>query len=200
MTEFQEISLLYTAGLRGDLDLLPRLYTFLKTLRGEFNPAYVIDLGESCAVEIWHCEVTEGRSMLIALDGMGYTAANTDHLTPDSRAKLTDQVALGLVNADHPHVAGDCLFALHPTSGDGHLCIVLKPGEMTRLAGRTLDLEAVEAGQVGIVRLTTGDVPQVLSSEVRLMPSGTAPDPTIAGVVDFVISEARYYQRRAKDS
>src|SRR5262245_40772445 len=118
MTEPYEISLLYTAGLRGDLELLPRLYTFLKTLRGEFNSIYLVDLGETCAPEVWHCEVTEGRSMLIALDGMGYTAANAAHLTPDSRAKLTDQMALGLVDADHPHVVGDCLFALHPTPGD----------------------------------------------------------------------------------
>ncbi len=90
------LSILYTANIRGDLALLPRLYTFLKSLQADlrqFAPedesevmlcavqprpvqTLLLDLGDSCAPDVWHCAATGGRSTLIALDAMGYHAAN----------------------------------------------------------------------------------------------------------------------------
>jgi hypothetical protein len=192
-------NLLYTANLRGDLELLPKMYTFIKALRAELAPTVLVDLGNSCAEDVWHCEATDGRSMLIAFDSMGYTAANAAHLSIESRAKLTEQTALALVDGEHHHAERDLLFALHPTPGDGHLCVVLTPAETTRLDGYTLYLQAVNAGEIGVVHLKIGESPALLSAEIRLLPSGTAPAATIAGVVDFIIGEARYYHKRKSE-
>ena len=117
------LSILYTAGIRGDLDTLPRLFTFIKELRRDitrFRPedeevmlcavqppevrTLLLDLGDSCAPDVWHCAATDGRSTLIALDAMGYTAANVSgQITPASRAKLDENLlAMALVDDEHP--------------------------------------------------------------------------------------------------
>lgn len=193
-------TLLYTANLRGDLALLPKLYTFLKLLTDEFNPVYIVDLGESCSPNVWHCDATDARSMLIAFDGMGYTAANATELTLESRQKLSEPMTMGLVDEQHPCVVADLLFALSPMQGDGHLCVILSPAEVTRLEGRTLSLQRVAAGQVGIVRVLMEDAPKLLSADIRQMPPDTPPTTVIAGVVDFIVSEARYYQKRKSEN
>ena len=98
--------LLYTANIRGDLNLLPRLYTFIRVLQRDQTDAIydvLVDLGQSCAPDMWHCDVTQGRSTLLVLDAMGYDAANVaDSLTPENREKFAEQVAVNLVDAKHP--------------------------------------------------------------------------------------------------
>jgi hypothetical protein len=195
--EDQTITLLYTANLKGDLYSLPKLYTYLRVLRGEFHPVYLLDLGASCSAESWHCDITEGRSMLIALDGMGYTAANAAHLSRDSREKLLEQTTMALVDETHPHVEAALRFAITPVDDDSSLCILLTPYEQTVVKDNHLYLQTVEAGQVGIVTLKNGEL---FSTETRIVPSDTAPDGTIAGVVDFILAEARYYQRRKREN
>lgn len=193
----REFTLLYTASLSGQLELLPRLYTFIKTLRSELQPAWMLDLGQSCAADVWHCDETEGRSMLVALDGMGYTAANASHLTEGSLERLRPQLVMALVDAAHPHVEGSFLFSVAPQQGDGHLCVVMTPDSITTLNGDVLRLQSVVSGQIGVARLAPGSSGfMLLSSETRILPAGTAPDATIAGVVDFVVAEARYYGKR----
>lgn len=205
-TPMTEITLLYTANMRGDIALLPRLYTFIKRLRMiDSRMSALIDLGDVCAPDVWHCEATGGRSMLVAMDAMGYTALNAEQLSAENRAKLDGQVMSALIDAEHTHVQGDMLFALEPTEGDGHLCIVMRPDASNTLQagsfktpGRTLHIAGIRAGQVGIVRLSvnSGETPLLRAFEMRQMPPDTPPDPTITGVVDFVLNEARYYQRK----
>jgi hypothetical protein len=195
-----EFTLLYTASLNGQIEVLPRLYTFLKTLRSEFQPAYTIDLGDTCAPDIWHCAETNGRSMLVGLDAMGYTAANTSGLSRQAQERLRDQVMMALVNDAHSHVEGDFLFSLTPTHGDGHLCVLMQPDITTSLEGDILRLQAVTSAEIGVARLAfTSHSVQLLSIETRLLPPGTAPDATITGIVDFVLAEASYYQKRKSD-
>ena len=71
----------------------------------------------------------------------------------------------------------------------------MTPTESTHLADNTLYLAAVEHGQVGVV-LWEGDN---VTFEVQTMPAKTPADATIAGAVDFVEAEARYYQKRHED-
>lgn len=192
-----ERTLLYTASLNGQIELLPRLYTFLRTLRSEFQPALVIDLGDACAADVWHCADTDGRSMLIVLDGMGYTAANARALDAEDQERVRGQSVMALVDAEHPHIEQDCLFALTPTQGDGHLCVLMQPDAITSLDGNVLRLQAVSGAEIGVARVAMSpDGSSLLSAETRLLPAGTAPDATIAGVVDFVLAEARYYGKR----
>lgn len=200
-----ELTLLYTHNLRGNIELLPRLHTFIRRLRGD-NPRKtpLIDLGDSCAPGVWHCNATGGRSMLVALDGMGYTALHAGTTSPENRDKLRDHLMSTLIDDESVYFEGDLLFALHPTEGDGHLCVVMTAGSATlqfgsfESPGRALYLAGLRTGQVGVVQLEVaeGQTPMLRAFVVRDVPADTPPDPTIAGVVDFVLDEARYYQRR----
>jgi hypothetical protein len=206
------LSIFYTNYIRGNLDLLPRLYTFIKALRGrgdlaaagrpyeiEVNRFLLLDLGNSCSPEVWHCVVTSGRSTLIVMDAMGYHAARVS-LDADSRDKLRDNL-LGLTLVDDEHPWQD--EAIFITSGFGRggsqtvpyaLQIVLFPAAETRLDGLTLSLAGVNAGQVGMAMVS--DKPTLLTHTIYDMPSDTLPDPTITATIDFVLNEARLLQRK----
>jgi hypothetical protein len=214
------LSILYTANIRGDLDLIPRLYTFLKELRRDmtrFRPededvmlcvvqppetrTLLLDMGNSCASDVWHCAATDGRSALIALDAMGYNAANVPNLSAESRSKLEENLlGMALVDAEHPWQDAGVL-----ATGDAHsdlmtstpynLSVVLSPADATHLNNRILRLTAVNAGQVGTAYISSVDTTPVLSAHAIFdLPPNTPPDPTIAGAVDFIIREARRYQ------
>jgi hypothetical protein len=67
------ITVLYTVGLRGELRILPYLFTLIKAeLAAPPGPVVLVDLGESCRQDWPICRATEGRATLVALDGMGY--------------------------------------------------------------------------------------------------------------------------------
>ncbi len=67
------LTLLYTANLRGDVALLPRLFSLIRReQRAADAPALLIDLGDTCAVESWLCRATMGRAPVLVLDSMGY--------------------------------------------------------------------------------------------------------------------------------
>jgi hypothetical protein len=190
----QAITVLYTHNLRGDLDLLPRLFTFIQKLRtGISGKSVLVDLGASCAPEVWPCAITGGRSTLLALDAMGYDTANvTGVLSAESREKLAGQIMIALVDEEHSHVRDDVLFTVMPED-DGELFqIILAPAETTTLEGRTLRLAGIKGGQVGMAKIEGGSV----QYEVHAVPPNTPPDATIAGVVDFIRSEARYYGKK----
>ncbi|NWF71172.1 MAG: hypothetical protein HXY40_18980 [Chloroflexi bacterium] len=197
----KETLILYSGGLRGQLSLCPPLYTFLKTLRAEFGVAQahderrtlLVDVGEACATEVWHCAATGGRSTLIVLDAMGYHAANVaGYLTAEARAQLDGVVKLALVDAQ-PVVQDDLCFARDAHTHDG-LTVVLTPASVTEIHEQSLRLARAGAGQVGVAHLSkTG---ALVAAKVLALPPRTPPDATIAGVVDFVESEARYFRKK----
>jgi hypothetical protein len=222
------LSIFYTANIRGDLALLPPLYTFLKSLREDlarFSPedeaevmicavqppparTLLLDLGDSCAADVWHCTATAGRSTLIALDAMGYHAANVSGLlSPESRAKLAENaLGMALVDAEHPReLEGVILSTISPNvrqsadtlAGLSKLHISLTADTTTRLVGHVLYLAQVEAGQIGTAYIGgTDSAPQLLADAVFDLPANTPPDPTISGTVDFVTNEARFFAKR----
>lgn len=222
--------ILYTQNIRGNFDLLPRLFTFLQGLKKSeiarnilmtqhldiddkfqavTRPRFLLlDLGNACAPEVWHCAVTGGRSALIVLDAMGYHAAHVSgFLAPESREKLADNLMqLALVDTDHDweHEGIWVMGKDNPdrkgnlTDRPYNLRIILNPHTATELNGNTLRLAAVEAGQVGTAHLHIADSGVALLSRYPLatIPPNTPPDPTIAGTVDFVLGEARYFQQK----
>ena len=223
------LTILYTANIQGDLALLPPLYTFLKSLVHDlvrFAPededdvmvcavqpppiqTLLLDLGGSCAPDVWHCTATGGRSTLIALDAMGYHAANvSDILNEEGRGKLADNpMGVALVDERHPHQDGGIRFSSIPDSAtpfdqfergvvNYDLQIVLAPAESTHLAGKTLYLAEVEKGHVGTAHISMGAYPHLLANAVFDLPANTPPDPTIAGTVDFITNEARLFARK----
>ncbi len=210
------LTLIYTAGLRGNLDLLPKLYTFLRRLRATefededdvmvcaFQPkqerrTLLIDLGESCDPEVWHCRVTGGRSTLTVLDAMGYDAANVaDVLTSDDRARLQPIVRLSLVDADHAYEV-DGVRISHVPNRDVQrgVQLILQPGSSPRFEGNAFYPLRMKQGDVGVVQLSFVDGrPTLASASVFPLPSLTPPDPTIAATVDFVLDEARVLQKK----
>jgi hypothetical protein len=205
-TKLKRLTILYTTNLNGDLQLLPRLYSYLQTLKAEQeNPVLLLDLGNSCAADVWHCAVTGGRSTLVVLDGMGYHAANvSDYLEASQRDKLRTSLTTGMVDEQHswryhiPPVRDETVIVAGTESPALTLCIVAAIAPETMINSRTLWLQAVEKGQVGLLEV---DVPtlKILSSEIRDMPKGLKPDATITAAVEFVEDEARFLQKRTND-
>ncbi len=211
------MTILYTYGLRGDLDVLPRLYSFLRQLQAHYREEVVqvcsldpaqapgrvllLDLGESCAAEVWHCEVSGGRSTLVVLDGMGYDVTRVEDAAA-KRAKLGDSVRIALVDGENPHFIEDVVITAGNELGGFQsrpygLQIILAPADETRLDGSVLRLAAIRGGQVGAAQLTQIVGRWSLAThEIHDLPRRVLPDPTIAASVEFVISEARYAQQR----
>jgi len=216
----KSLNILYTANIRGDLELLPRLYTLIRQLKAQpivdedevmlcaIEPlarrTLLLDLGNSCEPDVWHCAETEGRSTILVLDAMGYHAANVSGiLTAESRAKLAANfLKLALVDEGHPWQDKNIFVTAH---ADGiadraqDLRIILSPQSTTRLERHTLYLSAVNAGQVGMVQIGSRDGNGSLAiqaQEIFTMSANTLPDPTIAATVEYVLNEARYHQKR----
>jgi len=195
--------ILYTYGLRGDFALLPRLHTFIMQLKAEHNSqALVLDLGASCDEAVWHCAATKGRSTLLVLDGMGYHAVNVSGIVSSAdRDRLASSVTTGMVTERHgwryfvpPMRDGDIVVAGTPTPAL-KLCIVARPAEQNQLSERTLFLQAVEKGQVGMVKVDMNAM-KITESAVFEMPKGLKPDATIAASIELVEDEARQAQKR----
>lgn len=211
------ITVLYTANLRGNLELLPRLQTFIRQLKAQpidegddvlicaVQPVptrtILLDLGNACAPESWHCVATGGRSMLIGLDAMGYHAANVEGLlTTESRERLkANLLGLALVDADHDQIENDIVLTCRGGSKtlSNSLVILMTPAETTHLDNHLLRLKNVEVGQVGSVQLQrVAGEPRLVGHGVHDLPTTTPPDATIAGAVDFILSEAHQFQKK----
>jgi len=211
------IVVLYTANLRGDLDLLPRLHTFIRQLKNQtadvendvticmvepvLYRTLLLDLGNSCAAGVWHCDVTGGRSTLVVLDAMGYHAASVSGiLTAQARARL--EISVALIDHAHTWQEDDVLITNGSRRGEPPVRpygahIVLSPAAATRVEGNTIYLAGVNAGQVGMAQVASvGGRLELTAHEVFDLPPRTPPDPTIAATVEFVLSEAQQYQRK----
>lgn len=196
------MTILYTANLRGDLDLLPRLHTFIQAQRGPADATMLLDLGGSCDPAVWHCDVTGGRSVLLVLDAMGYDAANVaGTLTGASRARLQANM-LGMQTLDTGEIVTrkGCVLSVAATLPERpahHLHVCVSPAPVTTLADNTLRLAAVAAGQIGRVQVAPASgngTWSLLATAILDLSPRTPPAPSIAATVDFVISEARYVQ------
>jgi hypothetical protein len=217
------LTVVYTHRLRGDLALLPRLYSFIRQLRAHYseeavtlcpldpapaNPTgkiLLLDLGESCAPDLWHCAVTGGRSTLVVLDSMGYDAANvTGFFAPESREKMGDMLRIALVDDEHRYETDDLVIAIEHRRGvplnvptQNRITVILDSSDITRFEHNILSLAGIEGGQIGVARICTKKIPYELEEHTIFdLPRQMQPDPTIAGIVDFVISEARHTQKR----
>jgi len=199
------LTIFYTYNLRGNLRRLPKLHTYLQQQKREYDhQALLIDLGGSCAPDVWHCEATEGRSTLIVLDAMGYHAANViGILEENQRDSLRGNLSMGLIDERRswryevpPVQDADIVVATVPIPAL-KLCIVAAPAQRTQLENRLLSLSMPEGNEVGLVQLNL-DSQQILRAETLPPPGNLRPDPTISATVDFVEEEARFYQQKKR--
>ena len=209
-----QLSILYTYNLRGDLDRLPRLHTFLRTLRAQVQrfeddaavdvcaltppvrQVLLVDIGSSCSADVWHCAVTGGRSTVIVLDAMGYDAVHVSGArAPGARERLTDAVQLALVDAGGGLTLPELCVTAAPLADKHSLQLVLQPRDEAVLAGNLLYPARIAGDEVGVLHIASG-TPRLSAFHRFTLPASTPPDPTIAGTVDFVLSEARYLQKK----
>lgn len=205
MTEPEIVSLLFTQNLQGDLRFLPRLARVLMHLRIEDRRSYTVDLGNSCTPGVWHCEATDGRSMLIALDGLNYNAANADGLAEHARSHLSRSlVSLKAVSAGHADwIERVALVTAAPDAAipGAEMTLIVKPSLEARVTGSVIEFPAVERYRIGRLRVRVDSVPcELVSVEMFDVPPTTPPDPVISGMIDFIEGEARHYQKRKSQS
>jgi hypothetical protein len=188
------LTILYTGGLRGDLELLPRLFTFIRQLKAaETGRILLIDAGEACIPIVWHCDGTGGRSMLVALDSMGYDAVYAQ-LSEADRAKLSSRAKVAVVDQAHPaHFDGISVSARRDPNA--RLTVLLPMGVKTILEGDVLRLARLEAGEVGRIRLSAAqpDSSFQLTSEVLTLQPQTPPDSTISSMIHLIKAEAQLF-------
>jgi hypothetical protein len=220
------LTLLYTAALAGQLELLPRLFTRIEQERAAIGGnVLLVDLGESCRAGAWICEATQGRGMLVAMDAMGYDAF---HIGPRdalyTQPELVERIRQIILT---PLAAGPWMAPI-------------SRGKLKLLLVNALNMTAIATAQDAqvdlIVGLRLGDSAQVEASwrdphrlllldggltesgpvlgrlDIVLMPESPyigimnqttlalshdlIPNPTITGVVEFVQSEAHYAERK----
>ena len=197
----KQLSILYTQNIGGDLAMLPRLYRFLQSLKQQYPQVLILDLGDSCSPDVWHCAATKGRSSLMVLDAMGYHAANASALEDEAREILKSNATMGLVTARQawryhiPPIQDDDILVAGVEIPALKLCIVAAPSAENRLQNRMLHLKAVNKGEVGLVKVDMEGM-SIEEAAILAMPSGLLPEATISAAVELVEEEARYAQRR----
>ena len=178
------IELLITANSLGDMAYFPRLYTAIKSYRQQLGATLLIDTGAAWSSAAWLCVATENRAPYIILDAMGYTAAFADGLGVAQYEKVQSLLQMQLIPPTDTRSLPIQDSALTVRAGavqvsieDDILVLPLPP-------------------QYSLLHLTIALNPlRLVDSNVIGISPTTLPDPTIAGAVDFVADEARYYQK-----
>jgi hypothetical protein len=183
---------------------MARLYSLIEALRARCGSALLLDLGGHCRADVWHCAVTEGRSALLALDGMGYHAANAADLTEAARQKLLGLITMGLVSEQRawryhvpPVVDEGIVVSLAPVPAL-RLNIVLSPSDQTCLVDSTLRLGRVPPWTVGAAQVDLRRSPRVTHVDVHPLTDAYPPDPTISAVVELILEEAEGLRQRRR--
>lgn len=182
---------------------LPRIYTALQRIeQAQGIKALRLNLGTACTPAIWHCEATQGRSMPMAFDVMGYHAVGVMGMAESSRFRLKGVVTLGLVDARHTwryQAAGvtdeTILVASEPTPAM-RLCIVLHPADEIRLADGILSLTPPPSNHAGYVHIDLTAQPKLIRRAEFPLDMQARPDPTITAALELIEEEARSFGRR----
>lgn len=223
MEQGTPITLLYTAALEGQLALLPRLFTCLRQERvSASGPVLLVDLGRSCVPGAWLCDSTGGRGMLVAMDAMGYDAF---HIGPLDmlymQPAMVNQLRQIILT---PLAAGPWIATVHraeltftfanaaqlpsTNTDSSDLLIGLRLSDRRQVEAiwqqsrrvLLLDGGAVETspllGRLDAELLPTPPYIRMLDHRFLTLSGEELPDPTIAGVIEFVESEARYAERK----
>ena len=162
----QDLNFLYTSHLRGDLDLLPRLYTFLAGLqRRRAGRTLKVDAGYACDVSAWHCAQTGGRSALLVLDA-------TSNVPLTAKAPLALGIMAGIVLIASLRIAPVAIAAIC-----GVLVMVTTGCLKWRHATRSLDssmiLLTVASLALSLALVTTGGaafIAQVAAAVAKALP------------------------------
>jgi hypothetical protein len=217
-----QVSLFYTVALKGDMALLPRLFTFLNRERSAVQGiSLLVDMGCACAPEAWICRATDGRAMLVAMDGMGYDAFHigardplyqTPHIVEQMQRLIVTRFAAGpwsaLIERQGVRIGlvnGAQMARAAAELSTADLLIGLRYTDQTtveiaqRAPQRQLLFDCGDSSSIGrldLKVLPTAPYLEVISQRALTLPEDTPPDPTISSVVDFVQSEAHHAEQK----
>ncbi|HLA45393.1 MAG TPA: hypothetical protein VJZ27_18230 [Aggregatilineales bacterium] len=183
------VEILVSARIQGDLEYMPRLFTAIRELKMTLPyKALLIDTGQSASADSPICVMTENRAPYIVMDAMGYHFAFDDSMTLDNRERVQAGVQLRLIDSRETAIVMLGRYQLHvecdPTKTD-----------QPRIENNKLILPLPE--KYTILHLTLAvDTMQIMQTSTTMVSEDPLPDSTIAGTVEFVIGEARYYQRK----
>ncbi|PJF36819.1 MAG: hypothetical protein CUN49_03475 [Candidatus Thermofonsia Clade 1 bacterium] len=227
LTAETHISLFYTVALKGNLALLPRLFTFLSRERAAVQGlSLLVDMGCACTPEAWICQATDGRAMLVAMDSMGYDAFHigardplyqAPHIVEALQRLIVTRFAAGpwsvLVKRQGVQVAlanGAQMARAAAELPEADLLIGLRYSEQAAVQAewqapqRRLLFDCGEThaqiGRLDVKIAPTAPYIELIAHRALTLPDHTPPHPTISGVIDFVQSEARYAERKRRRS
>ena len=204
MSESRYLTVLYTANLAGQLDLLPKLFSLIQQERQEASgPVFLVDLGDTCVVESYLCRETQGRAPFIVLDGIGYDAAviGGPEKTPipvSALRSLGGRMVMPVViwNRTREFTKRGIAFMLAPGAQeqavDSNQIIrvdrsVVGPGEVGTSPPVLYD---VPQGVLGRVDIAVDDWCVHAASHIEMTPE-LPPDSIVGTLLDFVAHEAQ---------
>jgi 2',3'-cyclic-nucleotide 2'-phosphodiesterase (5'-nucleotidase family) len=204
LTDPSTITLLYTANLRGELALLPRLFTLIQhERRASAGLVLLLDLGDTCSLESWACRATQGRAPFLVLDGMGYDVVliggpEKVPIPPSALRKLAGNLVMDVVvwnrarSLTRRRITVTIAPGAAPLTHDGPVIRIDRSTD----ALPEIDDPGVTLGDVAHGVLSRVDLawPEwtVQSAHTLAVSPEVPPDPTVAALVDFVESEARH--------
>jgi len=189
-----------TAHIEGDLDLMPRLYTAIRGAKDTVPGAsLLIDTGRAWDAKSWICGATENRAPYFVLDAMGYDAAFADGLVHFDKLHGELQMQLLVPEAQFAYDVNGVKLSLGVATNTDEAAIQsgqvrLPMPSQGVILHLTLDLTQDSAPQQ-IIQQTIIQQTIIQQTIIRLT-DAHLPDPTIAGAVEFIVSEARYYQKK----
>ena len=181
-----QLDVLVTAHIQGKLHMLPRLYTAIRGIKDSVpGKVLLIDAGRAWSSDSWICQATENRAPYIALDAMGYDAAFVDGLSPQEFNKVSAQVQMQLIV---PGVQFN--FTMDAV---GLSFLPDETGAEASIQSARVRLPMPSGGTILHLEIANQAIAQQQTISIA---DTTPPDPTIAGAVEFIMSEARYYQKK----
>jgi hypothetical protein len=202
----QQLIILFTSGFQSNFDLMPRVFTTIQQIRGQFSdpphPILLLDIGGVHSADSWICQATENRAPYLILDAMGYAVSRADGLDVGGIIGLQEVVQMKLMDDSivYPWRWRDIIINVG-SKGDVP-CVTWAtnfpsppPDEIyTHELDGHLRLHSVD-GAIGMIR---ADLPTltVLESKRIAFSSTARPDPTIVAAIEFVEREAHQYAQK----
>lgn len=208
----QLVHLIYTANLRADFERMPRIFTTIQNMRQGFgtapHPFLLMDIGGAWSNNVWESRVTEHRAPYLLLDAMGYHVARADGLdlgaimglqtvvqtrliddtvlfhwqwrdiqiAVGAQAKLKDKPSIGWSMKEQSPSSSDTVF--YETNGQKLIIFPLNE-------------------HFGYLEIEWPSM-MVRSAKQIAFDDHAKPDPTVMATIEYVQSEAQFYDRKQK--
>ena len=202
------LTILYTANLQADFDLMPRVFSTIQRVRRSLPdggwPFLLLDLGGACNTDTWICQATENRAPYLVLDAMGYNAVRADGLDRAGIMSLQPAVQLRLLDDRMVYRWQWQDMSVNIGPRGEKPAITWTIAATSTQAEESADFFIAEGGRVtlfllkgelGMIQLVWPEM-EVVAARCIAFDDPVRRDPTIAAAIEFVEREARFYAQR----